>query len=229
MTPLKITNTDQDWSPRYFAPIVGLFCGLYVTTNALGSKIIDVWGMILPLGIITFPLCAIITDIMTEVYGFNRARQAIWTVLACTLLFGAFTTIGIYIPGAHFWPNQDAYVAVFSTSWRIALAGCCAWLTGEFVNSYIVSKMKISQNARHMGVRFIGSTVIGQIVDTLVFGTIAFAFTMPWLDFAKFLFWVWLLKVAYEIIALPVSLPVTRWVKRLEGIEHFDKQRISII
>lgn len=226
---LKVSNTDTDWMPKYFAPLVGIFCGLYVITNALNAKLIEVWGIALPVGIITFPICTIITDIMTEVYGFNRARQAIWAVLMCTILYAAFTTLGIYLPGASFWQNQDAYAAIFNTSWRMAVAGCAAWLTGELMNSFIVSKMKVKQNGDNMAARFIGSTVIGQFIDTLVFFSIAFTFIMPWDAFFKMLFWVWAAKVAYEVIALPLSLAAARKMKQLEGVEHFDRQRISVI
>ncbi len=226
---LKITNSDREWQPKYFAAIVGIFCGLYVTTNAMNSKLIEVAGIVLPAGILAFPVCCIITDLMTEIYGFNRTRQAIWTVLACTLLYALFTTVAIYLPAPPFWQNQASYEAIFGTSWRMALAGCTAWLAGEFLNSFIVSKMKILQNAKHMGLRFIGSTAAGQFADTIVFASIAFLGTMPFAAFCKLVVSVWIVKVLYEVVALPLSIPVTNWMKRLEGVEHFDRQDISVI
>jgi uncharacterized integral membrane protein (TIGR00697 family) len=226
---LRVTARDSEWSPKYFAVVVGLFCGLYVTTNALNAKFIDIAGIILPVGILTFPICAIITDLLTEVYGFNRARQAIWTVLACTVLHALFATIGMHLQPAAFWHHQDAYEIMFATSWRIALAGCCAWIAGEFLNSFVVSRMKIMQGPNSMGVRFIGSTVVGQFADTLIFASIAFSGTMPWRDFGILILSVWGVKIAYEILALPLSLPITRWLKRREGVEHFDRQHISVV
>ncbi|HEY1096337.1 MAG TPA: queuosine precursor transporter [Alphaproteobacteria bacterium] len=226
---LKITSADAQWQPKYFAVITGLFCGLYMISSALVSKMIDVHGVVTSAAIIIFPICAIITDILTEVYGFNRARQAIWTVLACTILFAIFTQIAIILPPAGFWPHQDGFAAIFASTYRIALAACAAWIVGEFSNSFVVSKMKIFQNARHMAVRFISSTVVGQFLDTIVFFTIAFAGTMSW----KNLFWTmlssWVLKVAYEIVALPLSVPITNLVKKWEGIEHFDRQELHIV
>lgn len=229
MKNLKVTGKDSEWSPKYFGIIVGLFCGLYVISNALNTKIIDFWGVILPAGILTFPLCCIITDLLTEVYGFNRTRQAIWTVLCVTILYAVFMTLALHLPPAGFWQNQAAYEALFTTSFRIAAAGCAAWLVGEFINSYVMSKLKIFQKAKHMGLRFIGSTAIAQFFDTFIYATIAFAGTMPWPVFFTMCLWAWAAKVAYETIALPVSLPVTQWVKRLEGVEHYDKQKISVI
>lgn len=226
---LRITNHDYEWSPKYFAVIVGIFCSLYAITNAINFKMIDVYGLILPAGIITFPLCCIITDILTEVYGFNRTRQAIWTVLAVTILFAVLSSIAVHLPPAGFWPHQEAYALVFSLNWRFAIAGCCAWLVGEFVNSFIMSRMKIFQNARWMGARFIGSTVVGQFFDTIVFMTIAFVGTMGVGAFVWLLLSAWMVKVAYEIVALPVSMPSAWAIKRLEGIEHFDRQKISVV
>jgi uncharacterized integral membrane protein (TIGR00697 family) len=226
---LKITTHDNEWQPTYFAAMTGLFCGLYMITMAMNAKLIDVYGFILPVGIVTFPLCAIITDILTEVYGFNRARQAIWTVLVCTVLFAAFTQLAILLPAASFWTGQSGYAAIFGTSLRLAAAGCAAWVAGEFSNSFIMSKMKILQNARLMPVRFIGSTIVGQFFDTLVFGTVAFAGTMPVNKFIGLIVSIWLIKIAYEIVVLPLSVPITNWIKRLEGVEHFDRQEIHIL
>ncbi len=185
--------------------------------------------MILPAGIITFPICCVITDLLTEVYGFNRTRQAIWTAVASTILFAVFTQAAILLTPADFWPNQAAFEAIFDLSWRLAAAGCLAWVAGEFANSYVMSRMKILQNARHMAGRFIGSTVIGQFFDTAVFMTVAFAGTMPWKNFFMMLGAAWAFKIAYEVIALPLSVPITKWVKKLEGVEHFDKQELHIV
>ncbi len=226
---LKISNTDSDWNPKYFGIVAGSFCALYIITNAVNTKIIDLAGFILPAGIIIFPLCTILADLMTEIYGFNRARQIIWTVLACTILYALFLTLGIHLPPAGFWQNQSAYETIFSTSWRMALAGCLAWLMGELTNSFVLAKMKLIQHGKHMSVRFIGSTIIGQFVDTVVFCTVAFVGLMPGLELLKMMLIAWVFKVLYETLALPLSVTITKWVKKREGIDHFDNQKISFI
>lgn len=226
---LKITEHDYEWSPKYFAVITGLFCGLYMASVATSVKLVDFYGLIVPAGIIIFPLCCILTDILTEVYGFNRARQALWTTLACTVAFTIVTGLAAQLPAAAFWDGQEAFAKTFSTTWRIALAGCVAWVGGEFVNSFVVSKMKIMQNAKAMPVRFIASTMVGQFIDTLLFITIAFYGILDMSAFLTMLVTAWALKVGYEIVALPLSVPITNWVKRLEGIEHFDRQKISVV
>lgn len=226
---LRVTNHDYEWHPKYFGVIVGVFCGLYVITNALNAKMVDYGWFILPAGIVTFPICCIITDLLTEVYGFNRSRQAIWTNLACALLFAFFAQLAIALPPAGFWPHQEAYVTIFSSAPRVAAAGCAAFLVGEFLNSYVMAKMKIFQNAQTPALRFIGSTVVGQLADSLVFMTIAFAGTMPWGQFFTMIPVAWSVKVAYETIALPLSVPIAAKIKRLEGIEHFDRQKLSLV
>jgi uncharacterized integral membrane protein (TIGR00697 family) len=227
---LKITSHDTEWQPKYFAVITGLFCGLYMISGVTTPKMISLpFGMATSAALIVFPLCTIITDILTEVYGFNRARQAIWTVLVCTILFAVFTQIAIALPPAGFWPHQDSYQNIFATSYRISAAGCLAWVVGEFTNSFVVSKMKILQNAALMPVRFIASTVVGQFLDTIVFFVVAFAGIMAWRDLGVAMLSAWLIKVAYEVVALPLSVPITRLVKRWEGVEHFDRQKLEIV
>ena len=226
---LRITEKDSDWCPQYYAPIVGIFCAMYMINQAIVPKMITIGSITTTAGIFTFPICAIITDLLTEIYGFNRARKALWTVIICTGLFAIFTQFAIHLPSASFWDDQAAFEAIFALGPRIAVAGACAWIIGELINSFIMSKMKIKQNARNTGIRFIGSTIVGQFFDSIIFFTIAFAGTMAWIELAVVTLTAWGLKVAYEVFALPISLSVTKWLKRLEGVEHFDKQKISAV
>lgn len=225
---MKTTSHDYEWHPKFFGVVTGLFCALYMITMTLTPKIVDIFGFFIPAAILTFPLCCILTDVLTEVYGFNRARQAIWTNLACTLLFGLFTQAAIAMKPSVFWPHQQAYETLFATSWRLSLGGCLAWAVGEFLNSAVVSKMKIFQNAKFMPVRFILSTVVGQLFDTIIFVLAAFYGTMPAEQLLVLGVTGWGFKIAYEVFALPLSIPITTWIKRKEGIEHFDKQQLRL-
>lgn len=229
MEQLHITYSDKEWSPKYFAIVSAMLCGMYMITLAISGKISDVWGFYLSASIITFPICCILTDVLTETYGFNRARQALWVTLVFAILFAIFTQLTILLPVAPFWEGQESFVSVFSTSWRITLAGCTALIVGELINSFIVSKLKIKQNAKSMSVRFIASTFIAQFFDSILFFSIAFAGTVSTPQLFNMIITAWLLKVAYEIIALPLSVSVTHKIKQLEGIEHFDRQKISVI
>lgn len=226
---MRTTTHDYEWHPKYFGIIAALFCGIYMITTAITTKLVDFYGLTLSAGILTFPICCILADILTEIYGFNRTRQVIWTTLFCTLLFAFFTYIATALKPADFWTNQEGYAATFATTWRIALAGCIAWILGAFSNSFILSKLKIAQNAKKMSVRFIASTVVGQFFDTLSFSFIAFLGVVPLSALLSLVLTEWTIKVLYEIFALPLSLPLTQKIKMLEGVEHFDKQHISII
>lgn len=226
---LRVTNHDYEWHPKYYGVIVGLFCGLYVMTNALNSKMADFGWFVLPAGIITFPICCIITDLLTEIYGFNRTRQAIWSALACTVLFALFSEAAIALPPASFWAHQAAYAKLFGNMPRFAVAGSLAWLAGEFLNSYVMSRMKIFQNARSPALRFFASTVAGQFADSLVFMTVAFVGTMPVQQFMTMFLVGWAFKTTYEALALPFSVTVAKRMKRLEGVEHFDRQKLSLV
>lgn len=183
----------------------------------------------MPAAIILFPICCIITDLLTEVYGFNRTRQAVWTVLACNVIFAVAAWIAVQLPAASFWPHQDAFAAIFSQTPRIVLAGSCAWVAGELVNTYVMSRMKIAQQAKGMPARFIVSTVVGQLVDSSVFCVIAFLGTMPLMVLLKLVLTAWVFKVGYEIVALPLSVPIARAIKRAEGVEHFDHQKLHLV
>jgi uncharacterized PurR-regulated membrane protein YhhQ (DUF165 family) len=132
----------------------------------------------------------------------------------------------------HLAPRMTRSTAIFSAmAPRLAARGLnCAWLAGEFVNSYIVSKMKIAQQSKNMSVRFVVSTVFGQFIDSAVFFTVAFAGVMPVKEVMGLILTTWLFKLGYEILALPLSVPITRKVKQWEGVEHFDdRQKISVI
>jgi queuosine precursor transporter len=223
---LRITHHDQEWQPKYYGVMVGLFCGLYTITNVLNPKMVDFGWFVLPAGILPFPLCAIITDMLTEIYGFNRTRQAVWTALICTILYAAFTQLAILLPPAAFWPDQAAFAVIFATSPRVALAGCLAWLAGELLNSYVMSKMKIHQQARRPALRFTLSTIVAQAADSLIFMGVAFGGTMPMSQLMTMAVVAWGFKVAYEVVAIPLSLPLTAKMKRLEGVEHFDHQKL---
>ena len=226
---LQVTSHDSEWQPKYFAVITGLFCGLYMITMAVMPKMIDLYGLIMPAGVIVFPLCAVLTDILTEIYGFNRARQAVWTALICTILFAVFMQIVIMLPTAIFWTHQDAFQILFAQSPRFAAAGCLAWVVGELSNSFVLSRLKILQNAKWMPVRFTVSTAVGQLLDSAVFAGVAFTGTMPFDKVINVVLSIWAFKVGYEIIALPLSVPVTNWVKKREGVEHFDRQKLEIV
>lgn len=209
---------------RLLPLITGLFVATLLIANTLDTKIFDAFGLYLPAGIILFPLAYVFGDILTEVYGYAAARRVIWTGFAGLLLMVGAYELARILPAAPFWTNQASFDAIFSHVPRIVLASICAYFCGEFINSYIVARMKVAQQGRGMGLRFVVSTIAGQFVDTAVFVAIAFTGTMPPAALLPILFSAWAVKVAWEIIALPVTLMVVKAVKRLEGADVYDRQ-----
>jgi queuosine precursor transporter len=208
---------------RILVPITALFVATLLIANTLDTKIFHVVGLDLPAGIIIFPLAYVFGDVLTEVYGYSIARRTIWTgFLALALMVGAYE-IARALPPADFWPNQQAFDAIFSHVPRIVAASILAYFCGEFVNSYIVAKMKVMQSGKNMGLRFVTSTIAGQAIDTAVFIIVAFGGVMPAAALISVFVSAWLVKVAWEVVALPITIPFVRMLKRIENEDAFDR------
>ena len=210
-------------SLRFLAPITGLFVAALLITNMLDVKMIRAFGLDLPAGIILFPLTYVFGDILTEVYGYATSRRVIWTGFISLALLVASIEIADALPPADFWAqHQAAFSETFRQVPRIVAASFIAYFCGEFVNSYTVAKLKIKTSGRGLALRFAASTVLGQFVDTVVFIGVAFAGTLPVDALFGIFLSAWLLKILWELLALPITLPVVRWIKRTESEDHFD-------
>lgn len=202
--------------------ITGLFVATLLISNTIESKVFDFFGLELTAGTIVFPLAYVFGDLLTEVYGFAAARRTIWTGFAALLFMAVSYEIARHLPAVDYWQNQQAYDAVFTQVPRFVLASIIAYCCGEFMNAYILAKMKVAQKGAHMGVRFIASTIVGQGVDTLIFMLIAFAGTLGQQNLLTVILSSWLVKVLWEVIALPVTLPLVRYVKKVENEDAYD-------
>lgn len=199
-----------------------MFCGALVSTIILSGKIASVAGYNFPASIVLFPLAFLIGDVLTEVYGYSAARRAVWAGLIAELLWIGSYLAAAALPPASFWPHQETFLSLLGQTPRIAVAGMVAYVCGEFVNAYVLARMKVASGGRGLSLRLIGSTVVGSATDTAVVLVVAFAGVFPALELLKMGLVVWGLKVAWEIVALPFSLPAIRWLKRQERIDHFD-------
>lgn len=208
---------------KYLVPITGVFTATLLIANTLDTKIFSVFGLDLPAGIIVFPLAYVFGDVLTEVYGFKTSRKVIWTGFFALLLMIASYEVARRLPAASFWAHQSAFDASFSHVPRIVAASIVAYFCGEFVNSYIVAKMKVVQAGRGMGLRFVISTIMGEFVDTAVFVAIAFSGVMPTAALASVVLSAWAVKVGWEVLALPFTVAFVRHVKRVEQIDVYDK------
>jgi uncharacterized integral membrane protein (TIGR00697 family) len=223
---LKIQLVREDCKMRYkyVTFIAGLFTATLVVTNILNTKVFVLFGLAFPAGILTFPLSFLAADSLTEVYGYRITRQVIWSGFAALIFMAAVSTATIQLPPAPFWQLQDAYAAILNQVPRIVLASVLAYWAGEFCNSYVLAKSKVRTDGKRMWIRFITSTAVGQALDTLIFMTIAFLGVFPLSDMLKLFVSAWLFKVIWEIVALPISVPMVRWLKASENEDYFDRQ-----
>jgi len=207
---------------RYLGAVTALFVTCLVTSNIIAVKIIDVAGVVVPAAVVIFPLSYLFGDVLTEVYGFARARQVIWTGFACNALAVLAIWIGGCLPPAAFWDGQSAYVRILGSTPRLLAASFAAYLVGEFLNSLVLARLKVATRGRWLWTRTVGSTLVGQGADSLVFILAAFAGTMGGPSLARVVIAQWLVKSAYETLATPLTYAVVRFLKRTEGEDHYD-------
>jgi queuosine precursor transporter len=208
---------------KYLPLIAGIFTATLVVTNILNTKIFLMWGFAFPAGIITFPLSFLAADALTEVYGYKVTRQVIWSGFAALVFMAAVSVAAIRLEPAGFWPLQTAFASILNQVPRIVLASILAYWSGEFCNSWILARSKVRTKGRGMWLRFVSSTMAGQLVDTVVFMLVAFLGVFPPSDMATLLVSSWVFKVLWEVVALPVSVPFVGWLKKVEGENYFDE------
>ncbi len=210
-------------SYRWYPAVVAVFVTCLITANIIAVKPVQIAGLVFPAAVIIFPLAYIFGDILTEVYGYARARQTIWIGFACNLIaVTAFFLAGL-LPAAGFWPSQAAYDAILGFTPRLLVASFLAYLVGEFLNSLVLAKLKVATNGRYLWVRTIGSTLIGELADSAVFITVAFLGVWPGDQIWAGIFTQWAIKVGYEIIATPLTYAVVGFLKRSEGVDTYDR------
>jgi queuosine precursor transporter len=207
----------------FFVAVVALFVTCLVISNVIAVKLAMVQGLVLPAGIIIFPVSYLLADVLTEVYGYRAARRVLWLGFFCNLLAVAAIWIGGLLPAAPFWGGQAAYDQILGATPRILLASFAAYLVGEFSNTMIMSKLKVAMAGRHLWARAIASTLVGQGLDSIVFIAIAFSGMMPLPILLGAIVTQWLIKSAYEALATPLTYAMVGFLKRREGIDTYDR------
>ena len=215
---------------RYYDFVMAAFVAILLLSNIIGASkpsyvVLPYFGeQAFGAGVLFFPASYIIGDILTEVYGYARARRVIWTGFAALLFMAFMAWVVVKLPAADGWPGQEAYEFVFGNSWRIVLASMTAFWAGEFANSFVLAKMKVWSGGKHLWMRTIGSTFVGQGLDSLIFYPLAFWGLAGW---PPELLWQvvlsqWAIKTAWEALLTPVTYVVVGFLKRREGLEVFD-------
>ncbi len=216
-------TAHPDHVSQRFLAIVAVFVTCLVVANIIAVKLVSVGGMIVPAGVVVFPVTYILGDVLTEVYGYSRARRVIWLGFVCNVLAVAAITVAGALPAAHFWDGQPAFERILGMAPRILVASFVAYLVGEFINAYILARLKVAMEGRMLWVRTIGSTLVGQFFDSAVFVTLAFAGIMPAEIIVAAIVTQWLFKSAYEAAATPITYLVVGWLKRAEGVDVYDR------
>jgi len=203
--------------------ISALFVTCLITANTIGVKWVALGTFSLPAAVLIFPFSYIFGDILTEVYGYRWTRRIIWLGFGCNLIFVLFAYLGQVMPPAGFWADQQpAYEAILGYTPRLLLASFCGYLLGEFANSFIMARMKIITQGRLLWTRTIGSTIVGEGLDTAVFQVLAFAGTAFFNP--VFILYHWLAKTLIETLATPATYAVVGFLKRKERQDTYDYQ-----
>ncbi len=202
--------------------IAAVFVTSLITANTIAVKVISLGPFILPAAIVIFPLSYILGDILTGVYGYRWTRGIIWLGFFCYLLFVFFAWVGQILPPAPFWEGQKAYESILGYTPRLLIASFSGFLVGEFANSFVLAKMKILTRGRWLWSRTIGSTIVGQGLDSLIFITLAFIGTP---SFALIMvLYHWLAKTIIEVMATPFTYAMVNFLKKKEAIDTYDYQ-----
>ena len=203
--------------------VSALFVSALITSNIIAGKIADIGPLTAPAAIVIFPLAYLFGDVLTEVWGYATARVVIWSGFLANIIVVLFIAAAIAIPANAHYPDQAAYERILGQTPRLVLASLVAYLCGEFLNSFVLARLKIATRGRFLWTRTIGSTLIGQGVDSAVFISLAFAGTQPWSLLLVIIRDVWIVKVLYEIAATPLTYAIVTVLKRWEHVDAYDR------
>ncbi|GAB4134257.1 MAG: queuosine precursor transporter [Rhodothalassiaceae bacterium] len=210
---------------RYYDFAMAAFVAVLICSNLIGAaKVADIGGFAFGAGVLFFPLSYVLGDVLTEVYGYKRARRVVWAGFAAIAFMAFMSAVVVALPPAQGWHGQAAYEEVFGQTPRIVIASLTAFWLGEFANAYVMAKMKILTGGRYLWTRTIGSTVVGQGIDSLVFYPLAFLGVWPTDLVLTIMLSNFALKVGWEAALTPVTYRVVAWLKRAESEDYYDTE-----
>lgn len=203
--------------------LVALFITTLIVSNIASVKLVQAGPLIFDAGTILFPLAYIIGGMITEIYGFRKMRSILYVGIAMLFVTSVtFWAVGA-LPAATDWPHQDSYDVILGTVWRIVAASMVAIFVGEFINGYVLAKLKIRTKGRNLWVRVVSSSAVGGLIDTVVFSVIAFGGTIPSSSLWSLIFTVYLIKVATEIIVSPLTVYIIRVIKKTDKVDVYEE------
>ena len=200
-----------------------VFCVCLVAANLLETKVVQLGPISITAGLLVFPISYIINDCIAEVWGFRKARLIIWMGFLMNFMVVALGQIAVALPAAPFWEGEESFNFVFGMAPRIAVASLLAFLVGSFINAYVMSRMKIASHGKNFSARAILSTVFGESADSLIFFPLAFGGLMPISELGKMMLVQVVLKTMYEIIILPITIRVVKYIKHVDDCDVYDE------
>ena len=207
---------------KYFSIISSIFVSVLLISNTVATKLFSLGPLIFTGAIFVFPISYIFGDILTEVYGYSKSRKIIWTGFFCLIAMSIIYFIVGLLPSAPGWENQEAYIAILGVVPRLVFASIIGYWAGEFSNSFVLAKLKIATSGKHLWMRTIGSTIVGQGVDTTLFTFIGFFGSIPNTILVIAIVSGYMFKVSYEAVATPITYKIVNFLKKAEGIDTFD-------
>lgn len=208
---------------KYLGFITSAIVATLIISNIAATKLVELGPIITDGGTLLFPIVYILGDVLTEVYGYKASRRAIYTGFFWLLVAALTFQMVVVLPPAPEYDLQDSFQSILGQTPRILLASLIAYFAGEFANSYVLAKMKVWTNGRALWTRTIGSTIVGQAVDTFMFSVIAFAGLFSLGVMAQIVVTGYLLKVAIEVLMTPITYRVVAWFKTQEGVDVYDR------
>lgn len=199
-----------------------LFTACLIIANIIAVKILEIGDLALPASILIFPVTYILNDVIAEVWGYKKARLIIWSGLAMNAVMALFFFLSVALPGAEFWHDQESYALIIGTTPRLVLASFAAYLTGSFLNAFVMSRMKVYHKGKYFGVRAVLSTIAGETADSFIFITVAFAGIYAPDQLILMIGTQVLMKTIYEVVALPITSRVVTWFKKIEETDVYD-------
>lgn len=200
-----------------------VFCVCLVAANLLETKVVQLGPISITAGLLVFPISYIINDCIAEVWGFRKARLIIWMGFLMNFMVVALGQIAVALPASPFWEGEESFNFVFGMAPRIAVASLLAFLVGSFINAYVMSRMKIASHGKNFSARAILSTVFGESADSLIFFPLAFGGLMPISELGKMMLVQVVLKTMYEIIILPITIRVVKYIKHVDDCDVYDE------
>jgi uncharacterized integral membrane protein (TIGR00697 family) len=209
---------------KYYDLVLGAFVTVLLCANLIGaSKVATLFGFTFGAGVLFFPISYIFGDILTEVYGYARSRRVVWAGFGALVFASVMSLAVLAFPPAASWPHQAAFETVFGNTWRIAGASMIAYLCGEFCNSFVLAKMKVRSEGKALWKRTIGSTIVGEAVDSLIFYPLAFAGSWPMSQVLTVMASNYMLKVGWEVVNTPITYRIVNFLKKVESEDYFDR------